>query len=261
MIKTGKELAAAAKNVAENYQTLYIRGCFGWPMNPYNKSRAIASYTYNRGAQRKAMIQAADENTFGFDCVCLIKALLWGWNGDASKGYGGAVYCSNNVPDKNADQMIQLCSQVSTDFTDILTGEVVWMKGHIGVYIGDGLAVECTPAWKNGVQITEVKNMGEKTGFQSRKWTSHGRLPYVWYDDGAFTVRLHPVRMGMKGEDVRALQGLLIARGCGCGKSGADGIFGENTHKALVAFQEKHGLAADGIAGPESFAALLGVKE
>ena len=260
MIETGKELAAAAKNVAENYKTLYVRGCFGWPMTQSNKGRVIQSYAYNRTETREKMIQSASEDTFGFDCVCLIKALLWDWCGDAGKGYGGAVYCANNVPDKNADQMFSLCSEVSSDFSHILVGEAVWLKGHIGVYIGDGLAVECTPAWENGVQITAVANIGHKSGCNSRKWTSHGRLPYVRYEDSGFRVELHLVRRGMKGEDVRALQGLLIAQGCGCGRSGADGVFGENTEKALKAYQEKHELEIDGIAGPESFASLLGVK-
>ena len=55
------------------------------------------------------------------------------------------------------------------------------MPGHIGVYIGDGLAVECTPKWDNKVQITAVANIGKKAGYNSRKWTKHGKLPYVEY--------------------------------------------------------------------------------
>ena len=35
------------------------------------------------------MINAASADTFGFDCVCLIKGLLWGWCGDKSKTYEG----------------------------------------------------------------------------------------------------------------------------------------------------------------------------
>ena len=38
--------------------------------------------------------------------------------------------------------------------------------------------------------------------------------------------------------------------------SGADGIFGKNTEAALVRFQRDHGLAADGICGPLTYAAL-----
>jgi hypothetical protein len=38
-INTGKELAEACINVAKNYKTLYITGCFGWPMTNANKTR------------------------------------------------------------------------------------------------------------------------------------------------------------------------------------------------------------------------------
>lgn len=260
MIKTGTELAAAVKSVAENYTSLYVLGCFGWPMTQANKERVIEEYSYNRNNARAALIRAADEKTFGFDCVNLIKAVLWGWEGDSQQNYGGAVYCANNVPDINADTMFSCCSGASSDFSNILVGEALWMKGHIGIYIGNGLAVECTPKWKNGVQITAVHNIGQKSGYNGRSWTSHGKLPYVRYEDGSFEVRLHLLRKGMKGDDVKALQGMLIARGCGCGKTGADGDFGSNTEKALKAFQEKQGLEVDGIAGPESLACLLGVK-
>lgn len=180
-IKTAEELAAACLDVAKNYKTLYVMGCFGAPMTAGNKARYSMNHSYNKKAARKKMISAATADTFGFDCVCLIKVLLWGWSGDAGKTYGGAKYASNGVPDTNADGMIQRCREVSTDFSKIEAGEVVWMKGHIGVYIGDGLAVECTPAWKNCVQVTAVHNIGRKSGYNGRKWTSHGKLPYVSY--------------------------------------------------------------------------------
>ena len=182
-IKTGKDLAAACVNVAKNYKTLYVMGCFGAPMTEANKKRWIERehYGYNNKAARTKMINAASADTFGFDCVNLIKALLWGWNGDVNHVYGGVAYQSNGVPDINADQMIAACKDASTDFSNIQVGEVVWLKGHIGVYIGDGLAVECSPKWANKVQITAVQNIGAKAGYNARTWTSHGKLPYVEY--------------------------------------------------------------------------------
>lgn len=181
-ITTGKQLAEAALNVAKNYKTLYVMGCFGAPMTAANKTRYInngASNSYNAKADRKAMIQAASADTFGFDCVCFVKGLLWGWCGDASKNYGGAGYAVNGVPDIGADTMITKCSGVSTDFSKIEIGEAVWCKGHIGIYIGGGLAVECTPSWKNCVQVTACNCA--KSGYNRRNWTKHGKLPYVTY--------------------------------------------------------------------------------
>lgn len=136
-------------------------------------------YSYNKHASRTKMINAASTDTFGFDCVCLIKGILWGWNGSKTATYGGAKYASNGVPDIGADSMIGVCKNVSSDFSKIEVGEAVWMSGHIGVYIGDGLAVECTPKWQNKVQVTACNRT--VSGYNRRDWTKHGKLPYVTY--------------------------------------------------------------------------------
>lgn len=177
--KTNIDLANRLKSVATDYKTLYVMGCFGAPMTQTNKARYCKNHSYNKKAERTAMIQAATEDTFGFDCVCLIKGILWGWSGDVSKTYGGAVYKANNVPDIGADSMIKVCKDVSTDFSNIEVGEAVWMEGHIGVYVGDGLAVECTPKWENDVQITACNTTVD--GYNRRNWTKHGKLPYIEY--------------------------------------------------------------------------------
>ena len=77
--------------------------------------------------------------------------------------------------------MIGKCSNVSTNFSTIEVGELLWTEGHVGIYIGDGLGVECTPKWKGGVQITAVGNIGTKPGYNTRTWSKHGKLPYVDY--------------------------------------------------------------------------------
>ena len=179
---TNIELANKLKDIAKNYKTLYVMGCFGAPMTAANKQRYInngSHNSYNKQAARAKMINAASADTFGFDCVCLIKGVLWGWNGSKTATYGGAKYVCNGVPDINADQMINVCKNISTDFSKIEIGEAVWMSGHIGVYIGDGLAVECTPKWANKVQITACNC--SKSGYNRRDWTKHGKLPYVTY--------------------------------------------------------------------------------
>lgn len=282
-IKTGKELAAAAEAVARDHKTLYVLGCFGAPMNAKNKERYCKNQSYNRQTARTAKIKAATADTFGFDCVCLIKGLLWGWDGDKSKTYGGASYASNNVPDIGADQMIKKCSGVSTDFSGIQIGEAVWQPGHIGVYIGNGLAAECTPKWADGVQITAVHNIGIKSGYNGRMWTKHGKLPYVTYETtpavkpstkpttGATStnkevckVNLPVLKKGSKGETVKAMQQLLLANGYKMenkGKTyGADGSFGAATENALRKLQEDRKLEVDGKCGPESWGSLLGLQ-
>lgn len=181
-VMKASEFIEKLKDVVENHKTLYVMGCFGAPMNAKNKIRYCNNHSYNKQANRTKFIQAASADTFGFDCVCLIKGILWGWRGDKNRVYGGAQYAINGVPDIGADTMIKKCADVSTNFTELVPGEAVWTTGHIGVYIGDGLAIECTPAWKNKVQITAVKNMGTKSGYNARTWKKHGKLPYIEYD-------------------------------------------------------------------------------
>lgn len=180
---TAQELVGRCVDVAEHYNTLYVMGCFGAPMTPANKQRYTRNHDYNKADSRTRMINAASDDTFGFDCVNLIKGVLWGWSGDLSAQYGGAKYGSNGVPDVSADGMIRLCRGVTADFRGIVPGAAVWMPGHIGLYIGDGLAVECTPKWENRVQITAVGNLGKKSGYNTRTWKKWGVLPYVSYKE------------------------------------------------------------------------------
>lgn len=182
IVMKASEFVEKINDVANNHKTLYVMGCFGAPMTAANKERYIKHHEYNRRWYRTPMIRAASEDTFGFDCVCLLKGVLWGWNGDLNHPYGGAQYAAHGVPDVSADGMINLCKDVTTDFSNIQVGEAVWCKGHIGVYVGNGLSVECTPSWKNNVQVTAVRNLGYKSGYNNRTWTKHGKLPYVEYD-------------------------------------------------------------------------------
>lgn len=65
------------------------------------------------------------------------------------------------------------------------------------------------------------------------------------------------LKKGCKGDEVKTLQKLLNKEGYNLV---VDSDFGQKTHDALVAWQKAHGLVADGIVGPKTWAAL-GVKE
>ena len=62
----------------------------------------------------------------------------------------------------------------------------------------------------------------------------------------------------LRGDDVLALQTRLNALGFDAGRS--DGIFGRNTDAAVRAFQKEYGVPEDGIFGPKSHGALLGLR-
>lgn len=181
MTMTAKELAQKVTKIAKEYKTCYIWGGLGKPVTAYSIKQAINQYPKNATYEAKALELAGNHKAFYFDCAGLIKAVLWNWSGDREKSLGGANYMSNGVPDISADQMITKCKGVSSTFSNIEVGELLWCKGHVGIYIGEGLAVECTPKWENGVQITAVGNISSKYGYRTRVWTKHGKLPYVTY--------------------------------------------------------------------------------
>lgn len=69
------------------------------------------------------------------------------------------------------------------------------------------------------------------------------------------------LKRGMKGEDVRRLQLRLMELGYGLPRYGADGEYGAETAAAVKAFQADRKLAADGVAGEMTLAALYAGME
>ena len=63
------------------------------------------------------------------------------------------------------------------------------------------------------------------------------------------------VVMGSSGDAVTTLQTKLNELGYNCGE--ADGVFGQNTLNAVIAFQTAKGLTADGIVGTQTWDVLL----
>lgn len=179
------ELAAKCVDVAKNYKTRYLWGGFGAPVTGSLISRLAGMYPLWYTPVRQAAFRALiKKGYYAFDCVGLIKGILWGWCGDISRVYGGAGYNANGVPDVTANGMFAKCTDRSTDFSRVEVGEALWMDGHIGIYIGNGLGVEATPKWDDKVQITAVGNIGARKGYNTRTWTKHGKLPYVTYGEG-----------------------------------------------------------------------------
>ena len=184
-LMTEAELCAKLMDIAGNYKTAYMLGPWGWPATSKMIQRATTQGSNAKtNCQWLPQANAIKDKGFLFDCVGLIKGILWGWDGDLSRTYGGAGYACNGVPDYDAKKMIDSCREVSTDFSTIVPGEAVWMDGHIGVYVGEGLVVEATPKWWGGVLTSTCGNVAAKQipgTAGARTWTKHGKLPWVDY--------------------------------------------------------------------------------
>lgn len=119
---------------------------------------------------------------------------------------------------------------------------------HIGWYDGAGKVYEMRSS-----------KMNARHDALSARWTHWGKPDFVDYTqkEETFMIELKVIKKGDKGQQVKALQLLLIGSGYSCGKAGADGDFGKGTDAAVRAFQKAKGLTVDGEAGKKTFSKLL----
>lgn len=177
----------------------------------------------------------------------------------AFKKLGGTMYHgSNTMYLKWCANKGELKAGKRTDGKALKPGTAVFVwngktYSHVGLFVGDGTVIEAASTLK-GVTTSKVTD---------NKWAFWGELKGVDYSgDGSAgkeeeTEDMKPtIKKGSKGEYVALAQSMLIQRGYDLGKWGADGDFGSQTEKAVKEFQTDHGLKADGIIGPATWAAL-----
>lgn len=167
---------------------------------------------------------------------------------------------------KPGDQIFFLDSQ-----GDVAHTGIVYKVDSLYVYTIEGNTSTASGVVGNGGGVWR-----KKYAINYNRIYGYGRPDYdnVWYEQpeetkepetaetkkGDFTVEMRVLKNGCKGEDVRALQILLIGNGCTCGSWGADGNFGSGTEAAVRNYQKKNKLQVDGMAGPETMKSLLGVS-
>ena len=101
------------------------------------------------------------------DCVGLVKGYCWFDPEAQSIGY--AV---NGMPDIATEQMIEWCDEKGSISTmPEIPGLLLWMDGHVGIYIGDGYAIEAMGT-RYGVVKTQVAGRG---------WQKWGKIPCIEY--------------------------------------------------------------------------------
>ena len=178
--------------LAASKQTAYMWGTWGSPISEDLIQRKAKQYPSRYSESRKKALRKLIGQAFAFDCVGLVKGILWGWTGDLAKINGGAVYEANGVPDTNVTGFRGLCTGLSTDFTHLAPGELVFMDGHIGIYAGAGKCIEATLGGKyDGVVVTDLIGRG---------WTEHGKCKFITYEETPVAEKkiwLHVQKVGL----------------------------------------------------------------
>ena len=231
---TNKEFVDKLLNIVNNYKTVYAYGTFGQKLTKSIINQKSNQYPNWYTASRKNnLLNLVGKNYFVFDCVGLIKGVLWGWNGSNTTN-GGAKYESNGVPDINANTMINRCLNISSNFSNIQMGELLWMSGHVGIYYKNGQVIECSPAFNNKVQITNLSQ---------RAWKKHGYLPWITYSSSNFLPPRGYFKKGDSGPNIEKICAFLSNYVKG-------DYFGDYAVACTKVFQKQNGLESDGNIGP-----------
>ncbi len=112
----------------------YGWGAYGQKATPEFVDSLIMRYPEMNTKWRSYMLRAVKENTRLCDCYGLVKSYLW-WQDDGIK--------YNREEDRNTLMAVNYAQEKGplSNMPD-LEGVILYMKGHVGVYIGNGMFIE-----------------------------------------------------------------------------------------------------------------------
>lgn len=221
----------------------YWYGTFGQIADPQGKLYEEKRKQYPAQYPPQKWTKSSFEAQYGqkvHDCAGLVKGYLMTPDADNHPN-APAVY--NPKYDYSADGMIAQCKEQGPISTmPAIEGLVVWKKGHMGIYTGNGKTVIEAKGHAYGVVVTE-----------NTAWQKWGKLPWIEYgtaptpapEPDACVATLPILRRGDKQNEVSLVQ-LTLSRLGFLGKDGKplaiDKSFGPNTEYAVGQFQKVHGL-------------------
>lgn len=210
------------------------------------------------------------ENRWGPDYDCS-SAVIYAWelagvpvktNGATYTGNMRGVFLRCGFEDVTAS--VDLSTGAGLQRGDVLLN----IRHHTAMYCGNGMEAEASINENGGVT-------GGMTGDQTgREFLVRPYRNYPWdcvlrYTGGDawaepekskptyyYSVKLPLLKHGMEDDAVVTVQQLLAARGYYAGD--CDGIFGELTKRAVMAYQADAGLETDGEVGGQTWGKLLG---
>lgn len=165
---TNKQLAEFAKKKL-GVKSAYMWGDFGRIITNATIAQKAAQYPDRYTATRQSVLKSyVGKNYYGCDCVGLYKWFLWTDNDTHAIRY-------NSSTDRGTEGMYNVATEKGVIGTLSETpGLILYMKGHVGVYIGNGECVECTlGSYGDGIVRTKVNGRG---------WTHWLKMPEITYE-------------------------------------------------------------------------------
>lgn len=215
------------------------------------------------------------------DCLNTIKALLNGYN-IYNNNVGYYQRDLSNTGDVTEATLLSMCTDISTDFSQIPKGALLYMRGHVGTFVSltkrngkEYNVIECTKSFGGGIVYSWVDADGtrrsHKGGVKNGKWIQFGKMTkFLSYnapqgsnssEKPKVDYSKYPVlKKGSRGEYVKILQQLLVDKGYD--PNGVDGIFGNGCLACVKKYQKENTdingkkLVVDGMVGQKTWGSL-----
>lgn len=173
-MKTNIELVEFAKKaLVENWG--YALGAFGNILTPsflnqkLSQGGGVGAYNTRHRSYLNTYI-----NKRVTDCYGLVKACVW-WNNDSVN----PTYNKNRLMDRNQEGAYNAAKEKGPLNTiPEIPGLILWMRGHAGIYIGDGEFIECVGA-PVGMRKGKIVNGRITSGSKFTHWFKDTYINYV----------------------------------------------------------------------------------
>lgn len=168
---TNKDLVNFCKEAA-NLSTVYMWGAFGNDVTESFINQKKNQYPKRYPKWRIDELTEHIGKSKGCDCVGLIKWAMW-TDGDISKKpkYDTSTDRSTNMLYNAAKEKGSISSMPD------IPGIVVYQTGHVGVYVGDNMVIECA--------LDEFTDGVKEQSLTAHDWTHWLKVPEIEYESPA----------------------------------------------------------------------------
>ena len=212
------------------------------------------------------------DGTRQFDCCGLFKCFMW-----HDYSTNNARYYGKTQKDLSCEGLLAEAKEKG-DISSIpeIPGMLVYMKGHMGIYIGNGKVIESTAAKFDGkkgrIYKTYFKGDGKGCDGKRATWTKWFKSPYITYENEVKPAEPTPeqpkkdnflgsrgyIKLGDKGDNVDKISKFMYKTfPAYTPKSALGNYYGPNIQASIKKFQKRTGLESDGCVGPLTLKMLV----
>lgn len=259
-MKTAEGLARFAEKCAA-VNTPYIYATYGAILTERKLAEVKKLYPERMSDKRYQYARTHYVGKQTEDCYGLVKRYRWTGGDEENPAITDPPKYDSRT-DVNADTAYQKANVKGTIRTiPEVRGLIVWKKGHVGVYLGNGLVAEAR-GFDFGTVISKLSDRPFTHWFQDI-WINYDQpepqpqpTPGGEYDVKVKTLKRNADGSAMVDPNVLVFQSMMntLKITDDEGKSlVCDSHYGKRSEQACKRFQSKKGLAVDGKCGPKTW--------